>query len=142
LAATEATVRSGIYQNGFKMVGKDMQCIAVPELAGAIEFGESQERMKEIIETALRPHQGTFDVLILACTHYPLVFDVFTEVLGDSVMVFDPAVAVAERAQKLFWPREVGNGTTHFLISRDSVIFRDRVAELWPDGSYAIEVVE
>ncbi len=128
LAATEATVRSGIYQNGFKMVGKEVQCIAIPELAGAIEFGESRERLKELIETALRPHHDSFDVLILACTHYPLVLDIFTEMLGDKVMVFDPAVAVAERAQKLFWPQEVGNGTTHFLISQDSSVRRRPLA--------------
>ena len=139
LVATEATVRSGIYQNGFKMVGKEIKCIAVPELAGAIEFGKPT---KETIEKTLEPHRGTFDVLILACTHYPLVFKEFVEAVGDSVLVFDPAVAVAERAQKLFWPKEVGNGTTHFLISTDSDVFRKRVSELMPDGTYTIEVIK
>jgi len=142
LCATPATIRSGIYQNGFKMAGRDVECIPIKDLAGAIEFGESPERIKEIIEKAIVPYRGTFDVLILACTHYPLVAQVFEEVVGQEVMVFDPAVAVAERAQKLFWPKEVGNGTTRFLISQDSTIFRARVQSLFNMGEEVIEVVK
>lgn len=142
LCATPATIQSGIYQNGFKMIGKEMLPIAIPELAGAIEFGEPESRIREIIEKSLAPHRGTFDLLILACTHYPLVAESFQKVLGDRAEIFDPAVAVAERAQKLFWPQEVGNGTTRFLISQDSLVFRDRVKSLFNLGAEAIEIVE
>src|SRR3989344_2861097 len=29
LCATEATIHSGIYQNGFRMVGKEIECVAI-----------------------------------------------------------------------------------------------------------------
>lgn len=141
ICATPATIRSGIYQNGFKMVGKDVLSIPIPDLARAIEFEESPERIGKIISDALDTHKNTFDVLILACTHYPLVLDVFREVVGNEVAVFDPAVAVAKKAQKLFWPREVGSGTTRFFISQDSPIFRKRVEAIFGIGQEAIEVL-
>lgn len=142
LCATPATIRSGIYQNGFKMVGKEVVSIAIPDLAAAIEFGKSEAEIKNMIEVAIEPHQDTFDVLILACTHYPLVANVFQEVVGEKVIVFDPAVAVAERAQKLFWPQEVGNGTTHFIISQDSEVFRNRVSRVFDLAGETVEVLK
>lgn len=81
-----------------------------------------------------------FDVVILACTHYPLVENLFKEVLGE-IHVFDPAQAVAERVERRFWPREVGDGKLHFCISKDSEVFRNRVAQLFPNAQYEVEIL-
>lgn len=70
LCATPATVAAGMYDNAFHMIGKEPLSIAIPDLAAAIEFGADIGEIKTIIQTALQPYQGTFDVLILACTHY------------------------------------------------------------------------
>lgn len=142
LCATPATIRSGIYQNAFHMIGKDIATVPIDDLAAAIEFGEPKERIKEIITKAFAeiPHDS-FNVLILACTHYPLVKDVFIEVLGD-VPIFDPAEAIAERVEAQLWPREAGDGLMRFVISKDSEPFRRLVAELFPGKKYSIEVVE
>lgn len=142
VCATEATVNSGMYETAFSMIDHTPVMIAIPELAGAIEFGASPERMKEMVEDALKPHLGSFDVLVLACTHYPLVSELFGEVVGTGVPVFDPAYAVAERAKKLFWPQEVGNGQTHFIITQDSEYFSEHVKKMFPEMTYSIEVVE
>lgn len=143
LAATPATIRSEVYQNAFRMVGKDIETVAIPDLASAIEFGSSEEDIERIIRDALRGIRwDQSDVLILACTHYPLVAHVFERVLGDSVVLFDPAIAVGERVKKRLWPQEVGNGTTRFILSKDSEQFRILVARLFPQGESVIEVVE
>jgi len=143
LCATPATIGSGIYQNAFNMIGKDIQAVAIPELAAAIEFGESREKIKEIITTAFASiRREDFDVLILACTHYPLVSEIFDEVLGGAIPIFDPAVAVAERVESQMWPREAGDGKTRFVISKDSEPFRQLVARLFPQSNYSIEVLE
>ena len=142
LCATEATVRSGMYENAFHMIGEEPLSIAIPDLAKVIEFGASEEEMRGLIETALVPYKGQFDVLILACTHYPLVEHLFVDVVGQDVHIFDPAYAVARRAKKLFWPQEVGYGTTRFLLSQPSEHFKQYVDELFPDMTYTIEVVE
>ena len=141
LVATPATILSGIYQNAFRMVGIETQTLPLDGLAGAIEFGKSNEEIKSIIVNGFKSidHQS-YDIIILACTHYPLVTNLFKEVLGN-VPLFDPADAVAERALHRFWPREVGEKKLTFCISKDSDTFRKRVATLFPNVQYVVEVV-
>lgn len=142
LVATPATVESEIYQSSFRMIGKDIEAVAIEELAGAIERGAADDEIGAIIERALS-HVSfeSDDVLVLACTHYPLALASFRKVLGDNVLIFDPAYAVAERAEKLFWPKEAGERTTRFLISKDSEVFRRLASEI-VGGEAEVEVLE
>ncbi len=140
LCATPATIQSGIYQNAFTMIRKDVTAVAVPGLAGAIEFGEPTE---DFIRAAFKDIiVSDYDALILACTHYPLAEDAFREVIGEKIHLFDPAEAVAERVEKQFWPREAGDGTMRLCISKESPEFRHFVEELFEDEDYSVEVVE
>lgn len=142
LVATVATVESKMYQNAFRMIGKDITAIAIPELAGAIERGDGEAAYERAIAEALAELPAdSYDMLVLGCTHYPLVIDIFRRLaLGKAI--FDPAEAVAERVYGTLWPREMGYGKTSFFISRDSAQFRTFAAELFPKGSYTISVVE
>jgi len=142
LAATPATINSEIYQNAFRMLGKEVATVAISDLASAIEFGSTEEEIERIIRDAFADMRlADFDVLILACTHYPLVAPVFARVFG-SVPLFDPATAVAARVKKQLWPREVGDGTTRFIISADSPHFRARIARLALASEPVIEVLD
>lgn len=141
LTGTVATIHSGTYQSAFSMIGKDVHAIPIPNLGGAIEAGGTDAEIEKIISDAFKSEKRDFDVLVLACTHYPLVIDVFKKVL-PGVSIFDPASAVAARARKQFWPREVGDGNTRFVISKDSRHFREVVKKLFPNTNYSIEVVQ
>jgi len=144
LTATPATINSGIYQKAFQTIGKEISTLAIPDLAGAIEFGGSDEEVEKIIREAFANADAqirTSDVLILGCTHYPLVKGVFEKVLPTSKII-DPAVAVSERVATMMGSQEQGTGSTHFIISKDSQHFRERVAELAHGGEYSIEVVD
>lgn len=143
VCATPATIDSEIYQNAFHMIGKEITTVPVPELAGAIEEGRPGDELKEIIRLAFAAVPvADFDVLVLACTHYPLALTEFTEVLPRTIALFDPADEVAYRIEKRWWPRETGAGTLRFVISRDSAPFRRRVSDFFEGRSYQIEVVE
>jgi glutamate racemase len=143
LCATSATVHSGLYQNAFRMIGKDIQAIPVPGLAGAIEFGKSDAEIEACIRDAFAGVDSqSFDVLVLACTHYPFAIAQFKNVLGSEIKLFDPAHAVAARVEKRFWPQEAGNGTIRFLISADSQEFRRLITDLFPNASSEVEVVQ
>ncbi|MFA6503271.1 MAG: aspartate/glutamate racemase family protein [Candidatus Paceibacterota bacterium] len=142
LAATPATIDAGIYQNAFRMLGNEIEVVAIPDLAAAIEFGSPEEDIERIIRDAFAHiSPSDFDTLILACTHYPLVAHLFERVLGE-LSLFNPALAVGERAKRQLWPREVGDGATHFVLSKDSEYFRDRVKELVPSGDFSLEVLD
>ncbi len=138
LCATVATVESGMYQNAFRMIGKDVVAVAIPELAGAIEKGEEGEAYERYIRTAFSEiPPDSYDVLVLGCTHYPLVLDVFHRCVPGK-RIFDPADAVAERISIDLWPREMGYGKTDFYISAESAQFREFAAKLFPGAAYTI----
>jgi len=141
LCATPATIISGMYENAFRMLGKETINIAIPDLAKLIEFGGNEAEMRLVIIEALAPFDGQYDLLILACTHYPLVTQIFIEVVNDQVQLFDPAQVVAARAKKLFWPMEVGSRTTHFILSTESPLFKAYVDRLFPGLKYTLEVL-
>jgi glutamate racemase len=142
LVATVATIESKMYQNAFRMIGKDIAAVAIPELAGAIERGEGEAAYEQSVAEALvQVPADSYDVLVLGCTHYPLVIDIFRR-LAPGKAIFDPAEAVAERVYQTLWPREMGYGKTQFFISRDSAQFRTLAATLFPKDSYTISVVE
>ncbi len=144
LVATPATIESKIYQQGFALVSKEIKTLAIPELAGAIEFGESEEKIEEIIRKALvnelNANKDQNQLLVLGCTHYPLVREIFEKVIGKNTMeIFDPAIAVAEDARRRM--QESGKGKTRFLITKDSTYFRDRVATIFGEKNIIIEVI-
>ena len=141
VCATQATIDSGMYQNAFHMIDKEITTIAIPDLAGQIEFGATEEDIKNTITKAISAQSTNYDVLVLACTHYPLVQNVFRSVLNDSIEIIDPAHAVAARAKKLFKDEEGSDGKVQFVITKDAGSFRNRVEELFADQRKTIEVL-
>lgn len=137
LVATEATVRSGIYQDSFSGANMYIDALPLPHLAQAIEEGTSIPGMKGMVRNSLENIISDYDVLILGCTHYPLARDIFEEI-AVGVEIFDPAVAVAKEVKKRFESK--GKRELKFVISRDSKFFRDKVTELFGDGT-KIEVL-
>ncbi len=148
LIATEATIKSGIYQNGFQSLHVDIQTLALPHLAGAIENKTSHPALLAMIGDALEKYNGTYDTLILGCTHFPLVIDLFKRNIPGGVTIFDPAEVVAREAQKLFLlpnSREWANkekGSIRFIISKDSDFFREKVSEFFSSENYTIDVLK
>lgn len=142
LIATPATVASGIYDRALAGV-VEIDSLPIPELAGAIEFGASEQEVQTLVRSALNTKKDAeYDGIILACTHYPLVLTLIAReaqaLLGIDLLI-DPAVAVAEAAAKQFAIQ--GQGTTQFLISKESATFRKRINDLFPSMPYEVKVV-
>jgi glutamate racemase len=82
--------------------------------------------MRPLIHDALAPYaEGKYTHLLLGCTHYPLVQELFNEVvheLGMQVAIVDPAEAVAHKVCTRFVTE--GQGTTRFLLSEESAYFK------------------
>jgi glutamate racemase len=139
LVATKATIESGIYQNGFYSQGINIQTLILPHLAGAIENGISNPAILGMISASLESKNGSYDTLILGCTHFPLVFEYFKRSVPVGVDIFNPAIAVALVAEKQFF--ESGEGTSKFLISKESDFFRNKVSEIVSNTDFEIEVI-
>ncbi len=140
LIATPATVNSRIYENALAGVVK-LDSLAIPGLAGAIEFGAPTGEVAEIVREALQTKRNQkYEYLLLGCTHYPLALSTIQaearNILGE-VECINPAGFVADEATKRF--DCAGSGSLHFKISKDSAPFRTRVRELFPAARYTIE---
>lgn len=142
LIATPATILSEIYQHSLGGI-ISLDPLPIPELAGAIEFGENDKRIAQIVRDSLvERKRNSYDLLLLGCTHYPLAKEIIEQEAGrvfGKIRCIDPAGFVAGEAAKTFNCN--GAGALRFRISKDSPQFRERVAKLFPSGGYTIRLI-
>lgn len=143
LLATQATIDAGLYRDALWSI-VTLDELVVPDLARAIEEEESESVIACIIRTALLSRAGnSYDAILLSCTHYPLVADILTTearaIFGEAPIFIDPAHAVAEEAFQRFSCNE--EGVIHFLISKDSHAFRNRIAPLFFEVQSTLTIV-
>ncbi len=135
LMATPATIASGLYTKALQG-NISLDSLPIFELAGAIEFGHSEDEIKEILNRAFVLRKGeSYDGLILGCTHYPLVRELIEEVsikYFGNLHIIDPAYPVAEAVEDTLNPSD---GSLTFLISQPSDAFEKRVKEMFPKSS-------
>lgn len=107
---TRRTVESGVYP---LEIGKRRPEIAVvqqacPDLAGSIERGAPRSVLKQLVERyageLLAQAGAAPETVILACTHYPLVADLFAAALPPGVRMIHQPEATA-RALKGYLAR-------------------------------------
>ena len=74
-----------------------------PLFVPLVEAGLSNSaEARGIARTYLAPLQAAgVDALILGCTHYPFLEPVLREIMGEDVLIVDPALAVVEELKKL-----------------------------------------
>lgn len=123
--ATETTVRSKAYTSGVSRAltkgvlpedialreawqqGKQsialIKAQACPLFVPLIEAGlANSSEARGIARTYLASiKQIGVDALILGCTHYPFLEPVLQEILGEDVLIIDPALAVVKELEKL-----------------------------------------
>ncbi len=142
LMATPATVKSRIYESAFGgMVVLHQHPIA--ELAGAIEFGAHDDKIRDIVRTEFQKRwRQPLDYVFLGCTHYPFARHIIEEearVAFGNVEILDPADSVAEEADRRF--DTAGSGSIYFRASQDSEHFRRRIEELFPEYEHTIKII-
>ena len=99
--ATSATAKSGAYGEAIRarLPGTQVQEIAAPELVPLVEAGTLTGPIaRAAVTRACARFVRPLDVLVLACTHFPLLDEHFEAVFGPALLRLDPAVAQAARA--------------------------------------------
>ena len=134
VVATAATVRSQLYDRAFAEKGIEINSMAIPELASAIEADLSNEEIKKIITSAVdRAIELNAKTLVLGCTQYPFARSSFEECFrlrGYQIELFDPADAVASAVVSQFDTN--GKGKQTFFVSKPSPVFDTYVDRLFP----------
>ncbi len=99
--ATRRTVESGVYplELGKRRPGVTVVQQACPDLAGSIERGAPRSELRGLVERyameLLRNTGAAPECVILGCTHYPLVADLFAAALPPGVRTIDQPEATA-----------------------------------------------
>ena len=103
LIATPACVGSGAFDRVMHRLAPDIELIslACPEFAAMVEHGHFRPGdpiAEKAVRETLRPLLGSgIDLLILGCTHYPLLGDIIGDFLGRDIIQIS-AGAEAARA--------------------------------------------
>lgn len=102
---TRATIKSGAYERALRAINADVRISvrACPLLVPLIEEGWLQDKITdEVVMQYLAPllREG-IDTLVLGCTHYPLLRDTFTRLLGGGVALVDSAQNCARAVKDL-----------------------------------------
>lgn len=119
--ATGATFQGELFKDLVGRHGDEVRIVeqACPGLAAAIERGAD---VGDLLDRYLAPmiDQGA-DVIVLGCTHYPLILDEIAMRLPAGVTMIDPAAAVARRAVEVSRDADVdllGSGATWWWTTR------------------------
>ncbi|UCH83408.1 MAG: glutamate racemase [Candidatus Latescibacterota bacterium] len=101
---TAGTIRSGAYQNGIKQLDPQAEVMAKP-CPLFVPLAEEGWVDTPVTELAARTYFDGFlddgiDVLVLGCTHYPLLAGVIGRVVGDGVALVDSAVETASEVRR------------------------------------------
>jgi glutamate racemase len=101
--ATEATVASGAYPRAVHSLDGGAEVIqqACPGLVSYIEAGDvASQGLADAVRGFTEPlKEKRPDVVIMGCTHYPLVAPMLQRYLGRDVTLVDPAAEIAREVE-------------------------------------------
>ncbi len=127
IIGTRATVNSGVYQDKILSERPDMKVYSAPcpLLVPLVEEGWfRRSETRRIVKKYLHPLKvKQVDMLILACTHYPLLKEIIQVKIGKRVKVIDSSEALSGTVKKFLMdnPDTAGklkkNGLNRFLVS-------------------------
>lgn len=104
--ATASTVLSKAYSNKIKSFNEAAFVIeeACPELVPLIESGQlNSQYIREIVSFHLEKLiKYDLDAIILGCSHFPLIQQIFNELIPPHVRIIDPSIGLAMRLDTLF----------------------------------------
>jgi len=126
---TETTIASGAYVHAIHKRAPDVEVLqkACPLFVPLIEEGWLDHAVtRQVAEEYLSPMRETgIDVLILGCTHYPLIRRLLQDFFGSQVRVVDSAQAMTIALGKSFdegqvdrAPSDATKSTRYFVTDR------------------------
>ena len=106
VAATEATVASHAYQRALEQRGMQATEKACPLFVPLVEEGWVEHRVTEEVahiymDQVFQDGARDADVLVLGCTHYPLIRTLLRRVVPQSVEIVDSAESTAAKVVEL-----------------------------------------
>ncbi len=141
--ATPGTLRASRFSHLVERFANGVQVHTLMG-TGLVEMVERNELTGSEIEAKVRdifsPVQNIpIDHLVLGCTHYPFLSETLQRVLGEGVVLVDPAPAVARQTQRVLQQRALQKndgqpGPWRFVTTGELASFTESVWILVGDG--------
>ncbi len=123
---TRATIASGAYEEAIARIEPAIRVVSAPcpLFVSLVEEGWTDNRIARMVAAEyLEPlrRQG-IDVLLLGCTHYPMLAGIIAEVMGDGVTLVDSAAETADEVAGILAWRDIlrngdGPGNREFCVT-------------------------
>lgn len=133
--ATEATIKSGAYQRALSLAapGAEITARACPDFVPLVEagrFGKGDPETARAVTEALEPFkEAETEVLLLGCTHYPMLTPEITKTLPGIKLISNSYEAARELVETLTISNSLSSkkdgGVTEFYTSGDAEAFRE-----------------
>lgn len=101
---TEATIRSNAYDNAIRNENVDIAVFsrACPLFVPLVEEGWTGKIVELAAEAYLKgTRDKDIDTLVLGCTHYPLLKQIISKVVGENITLIDSAVETAKELKEV-----------------------------------------
>ena len=153
MIATAASVRSGCYEATIAAIDSTVEVtsLACPLFVPLVENGRYRPEdkvVRTVAEEYLQPLKDKgIDTLILGCTHYPLMTEVISQVMGESVTLINTGAEGAWElkrqltAQNLLSRERPGQTTLYASdISGDFTLLASRFLQQEVRGAQSVEI--
>jgi glutamate racemase len=112
--ATKGTVESGAYDKEIRKIDPGIKTLSIPApmLVDFVEKGVLKgSDLDKVICSYLNPlFKADIDVLIMGCTHFPLIEKQILACSGDSIRVINSAVETAKDVKKILGEKQISAG--------------------------------
>ncbi|MFC7371289.1 glutamate racemase [Fictibacillus iocasae] len=138
---TTGTINSGSYEKALKDIHDriTVESLACPPFVPLVESGKIEgPETEEIVRETLQPLKSvSIDTLILGCTHYPILRNVISKVMGDHVDVICSGAETAREVSAILEYsgiiRTEGSGPEHEFFTTGSEDHFLSIANHWLD---------
>ena len=155
IIATRATVGSGVYESAVRECGKDIEGLEVisqacPLFVSLAEEGWWDDEVAYLTaQKYLEPlKKAGVDTVVLACTHYPLLVNTISKVMGPDVTLINSGIAVAGVVKDILEENGIesdGSDVTRAFYTSDDPKLFEKVAAPFlgrglPQGTKRVQV--
>jgi glutamate racemase len=133
IIGTKATISSGVYKKELKKLNPkiDVTSESCPLFVPLVEEGWLKEDVtKMVAKRYLSPlKKKNIDVIVLGCTHYPLLKPVIRDVFGKGVTLVDSATQTAKVVKEVIYRKKIynrkkGKGKYRFYVTDEPGLFK------------------
>ena len=144
IIGTNATIKSNAYEEKIKKVDKNIRVYskACPLFVPAIEEGEIKGALIDFLVDKYLGNftKKTFDVLILGCTHYPIITNIIKRKLDGKIRIINCGKEVAGTIKEYLLLKNINSGQKEKgkieIYVTDYTINFEKIAKLFLGKGY------